>query len=141
MAQEGAGIHIEQTDGDDEAWLVRIVDRDIHVVRFVRGPMDEPSTGRRVRAQAPTALWGRLVTWRAVGIPEAALARRGQMTGGNAERGIPMIVEVAVIPVRPLLIPLRPVLLLLFVLFALVAVRFIFPRISHGGDRHDGGQE
>jgi hypothetical protein len=131
MAQKGAGIHIEEADRDDDAGLVCIIHRDIHVVRFVLGPVDEPAASRRVRAQAPTALWGRLVTRWPVGIPEAALARRGQMTWGNAERGIPMLVEVTVIPAILPVFCLPPVLLLVF--FSLFAVRLIFPFVGRRG--------
>jgi hypothetical protein len=129
LAQEGSGIHVKEADGDDDAGPIRIIHGDIHVVRFVLGPVDKPAASRRLRTQAPTALWGRLVTWRPVGIPEAAFARRGQMTWGDAERGIPMLAEVAVIAARLPVFRLRPVLLV-FPL-ALFAVRLIFSRISH----------
>jgi hypothetical protein len=61
------------------------------------------------------------------------------MTGGNAERGIAMLVEVAVIAAKLPALPLRPMLLV--VLFALFAVRLIFPRVGHDGGRHGGDQE
>jgi hypothetical protein len=133
MAQEGAGIHVEETNRDDNAGTIRIIHGDIHVVRFVRGPVDEPSASRRVIAQAPTALRRRLVARGPVGIPEPALPGRGQMAWGNAKRGIPMLVEVAVIPAMLPVFPLRPALF--FVLLSLFAVRLIFPLIGHGGHR------
>jgi hypothetical protein len=59
----------------------------------------------------------------------AALAGRRQMAWGNAERGIPVFGEVAVIAAMLPIFCLPPVLL--FMLFALLTVRFIFPLVGH----------
>jgi hypothetical protein len=109
MAQERAGIHVKEADGDDDAGLVRIIHRDIDVFRLVLRPVDEPGTNRGVIPQGLTALRGWLMTRGPVGIPQAARARRRQMAFGNAERRIPMRGEVPVIAVRLPGFSLRPV--------------------------------
>jgi hypothetical protein len=137
-AQECATIHVEEAKGDDDAGLLRIIHGDIHVCGLVSGPVDELGADRRMIAQMPTALRRRLVARGSVGIPEAAHARRRQMAWGNAERGIPVFGEVAVIAAKLPVFRLPPVLL--FMLFALLTVRFIFPLVGHrgGGDgRHN----
>jgi hypothetical protein len=139
MAQEGASIHVEEADGDDDAGLIRIIHGDIHVFRLVLGPVDEPGADRCVIAQVLTALRGRLVARRPVGIPEAAFAGRRQMAWGNAERGISMLVEVALIPAILPAFRLRSVLS--FVLLSLLSMRFIFPLVRHHRGSHDRYQE
>jgi hypothetical protein len=151
VANEGASIHIEDTNRDHDAGAIHIVNSDIHVVGFVRGSVDEPGAGRHVIAHAATDARRRLMARGSVGIPKAALARRGQMAFGNAERRIPMLVEVAVIPAITSVFRLRPVLLVLLMLLMLLvllvfrlslfAVRLSLPLVGPRQDRDGRHQE
>lgn len=88
-SHEHARRDLELTHDEDVARASLIVDGDVNVLRIIIRMTDDPRAGWGLGARAVTLHRRRLVTRRAIGIPDAAFARWGIVALGDVEPGVP----------------------------------------------------